>query len=191
MLSRGSFYCPDEGAERDYEIKTARRWFSIFYIPLIPRDELGTYLECGGCGQQYKESVLKSPTPESREKTYAAGLRAAMAVVLREHEGSAASHDQRLAAVEVVGGYLGEGSYDLETLDKDLVLDASDTNHALGELGAMLNAHGQEQVLRACLDVVSSADGANRLNLVSEVGETMGMRPAHSRGVIDEVADTR
>ena len=48
-IGTGVFFCPGEGGDRNYEHKQARRWFTIFFIPLIPLKELGDFVECTSC----------------------------------------------------------------------------------------------------------------------------------------------
>ena len=42
----GTFYCPHEGGDRPYSLRSAKRWFTFFFIPIFPTKELGTFVEC-------------------------------------------------------------------------------------------------------------------------------------------------
>ena len=57
----GRFVCPSCGADRDYTLKQVRRFFTLYFIPIIPLGLLGTYVECRTCGGTFKDSVLERP----------------------------------------------------------------------------------------------------------------------------------
>lgn len=59
VLTEGFFACPNEGGQRPYRHIAARRWFTLFWIPVIPLGRLGEYVECGSCGARYDVAVLQ------------------------------------------------------------------------------------------------------------------------------------
>jgi len=61
----GSFDCPRCGTNRPYDHKRVRRFFTLYFIPLIPLSTLGEYIECGGCGGTYKPEVLRRALPRA------------------------------------------------------------------------------------------------------------------------------
>lgn len=58
-VDTGRFRCPNEGATRPYRRLRARRWFTLFFIPLIPLDRQGEWVQCQGCGATYGADVLE------------------------------------------------------------------------------------------------------------------------------------
>ena len=64
-LSAGQFYCPQCKARRDYELRKARYWFTIYFIPLIPLKTLGEFVKCLTCGTNFQKDVLSMPIPSS------------------------------------------------------------------------------------------------------------------------------
>ena len=63
----GSFFCPRCHDERAYDAKKVRRFFTLFFIPVIPLDLIGEYVECGQCKGTYETSVL-TYDPRERER---------------------------------------------------------------------------------------------------------------------------
>lgn len=55
---QGNFFCPSCESNQDYAIKRVRRFFTLYFIPLIPLDKLGEYVECRHCKDTYKLDVL-------------------------------------------------------------------------------------------------------------------------------------
>lgn len=54
----GSFNCPRCSTAREYRRKAANRFFTLYFIPLIPMGTAGTWIECASCGGTYAEEVL-------------------------------------------------------------------------------------------------------------------------------------
>jgi hypothetical protein len=57
--SRGEFYCPHCKMTRPYKLQQIKRYFTLYFIPLIPLNTLGEAVECEGCGKLFETSVLK------------------------------------------------------------------------------------------------------------------------------------
>jgi hypothetical protein len=64
-LSAGQFYCPQCSARRSYELRRAKNYFALYFIPLIPMKTLGEYVTCLTCGTNFKSEVLSMPMPIS------------------------------------------------------------------------------------------------------------------------------
>lgn len=62
VIGTGEFYCPRCGVDTPYQHLKLRRWFTLFFLPLIPLQVLGTCIECTRCKGQYTEAVLAAPT---------------------------------------------------------------------------------------------------------------------------------
>jgi len=60
VIGEGTFACPNEGADRAYAHKEARRWFTLYFIPVIPLRVLGAFMECTVCGRAYDPNVLRA-----------------------------------------------------------------------------------------------------------------------------------
>ena len=54
----GIFNCPRCGNSKTYKHKNVNRWFTLYFIPVIPMGRIGSYIQCGQCGATYSEAVL-------------------------------------------------------------------------------------------------------------------------------------
>ncbi len=54
----GMFFCPQCRGQREYEHKAVRRFFTLYFIPVIPLDLIGEYVECHTCRGAFDSSVL-------------------------------------------------------------------------------------------------------------------------------------
>lgn len=69
VLSRGTFLSPATGTYGPYELMEARRWGTVFWIPVIPMNRLGRYVRCATTGRTYYEEILQRaqmPFPQSQ-----------------------------------------------------------------------------------------------------------------------------
>jgi len=55
----GQFNCPRCSMPRTYAHKKANRFFTLYFIPLIPMGSVGEYIECFSCGGTYGVEVLQ------------------------------------------------------------------------------------------------------------------------------------
>ena len=189
VIGRGQFYCPREGGDRQYEHKQARRWFTLFFIPLIPLQKLGDFVECTSCKSTFYTAVLDAPTGASIQDVMTQAIRyVAVALVLADAH---VDDEERRVATDVVRQFAsveyGEADFssDLTTLDPAGLTDN------LEELGSILNEHGKEAVITAAMRLAAS-DGSideSELDVVREIGAALTMSEAHVRGIIDMSRD--
>jgi hypothetical protein len=57
-VDTGIFGCPNEHGDRSYQHVRARRWFTVFFIPLIPLGKRNEWVRCRSCGATYSPDVL-------------------------------------------------------------------------------------------------------------------------------------
>ena len=62
-LSTGEFYCPQCKTRRNYELRRARNYFALYFIPIFPLKTIGDYVRCATCGTNFQSDVLKLPEP--------------------------------------------------------------------------------------------------------------------------------
>jgi uncharacterized tellurite resistance protein B-like protein len=183
-LRTGTFHCPNEGGDRPFALMEARRWFTLFFLPVIPLAVLGEYVECSTCRATYDPRVLTAPTTAEIEDTVTRAIRH---VVVDMIKADGEVHDDEVAAAVAVVRRFVKVPYTEADLRRDLIeLDSSRTTRT--QLGTFLTDVGREAVLSACLEL-AFADGAiddSELSLIAGIGSDLGMSPAHVRGVVDE-----
>jgi hypothetical protein len=60
---QGQFFCPACHAQQAYVHRRVRRFFTLYFIPLIPLTLAGEYIECQRCTGTFKLEVLQLPLP--------------------------------------------------------------------------------------------------------------------------------
>lgn len=54
----GQFQCPVCKTTQSYVLMQGRRYFSLFFIPVVPLDRTGEYVVCDGCKSKFDPRVL-------------------------------------------------------------------------------------------------------------------------------------
>jgi transcription elongation factor Elf1 len=63
VLGEGKFFCPKCQAQRAYVHKRASRYFTLYFLPVIPMGKLGEFVECQTCGTAFETGVLNVKGP--------------------------------------------------------------------------------------------------------------------------------
>jgi tellurite resistance protein len=182
-VGQGDFHCPNCGGDRHYRQRVARRWFTLFFVPVIPLNRVGEVIECATCRTRFNLDALRLPTAQQMAAALPMAMRAAAAEVLTagDPSGSAA----RARAVEAVRGY-GLADYDDEMLAADLEQPTDGAAEVIAQAGAQLTTEAREwflaQVVRIAL--AGGAIGNGERQALHTVAGRLGMTPAHAVGVI-------
>jgi tellurite resistance protein len=182
-VGQGDFHCPHCGGDRHYRQRVARRWFTLFFLPVIPLNRVGEVVECATCRTRFNPDVLRLPTAQQMAAALPSAMRAAAATVLSAGDPTASA--ARARAVEAVRGY-GLAEYDDAMLADDLIAAPSGAADVIAQAGAQLTTEAREwflaQVVRIAL--AGGAIGSGERQALHEVATRLGMTPAHAVGVI-------
>ncbi len=187
--AKGDFFCPSCNSDQHYDHKRVRRFFTLYFIPLIPLGELGDYVECGRCKQTYNEKVLEyNPKKEAEriQMAYHAALKSTMIEIML------ADGEIEEAEVKIIMDTINEFStqeaseVELRAEIESAEAQTSIIKRRLRELGPQLNDGGREKIIQAGLRV-ATADGNfddSEKQLLVEIAGSLGMTEAHLAGVI-------
>lgn len=149
VLGTGQFFCPRCGGDAPYRHLRLRRWFTLFFIPVIPLNELGTHIECTRCRTAFTERVLAAPTLEVLAHHQGLAHRAAVAhLASLAGPMDAAVEDAALRALATAPGV--RPGYDKDALRVDVQAFASTDGAAtyLRPLAEAITIEGREAFLR-------------------------------------------
>jgi len=182
-IATGVFYCRKCGGDRNYRHRTGRRFFTLFFIPIIPLNKVGEHVMCETCKTRYVVDVLQVPTAAQRQVAATDGVRAMVAVMLQS--GDANSVAARAKALQVVNG-AGAVGYDESALMMDLARPGAEWRSAIVAFGGQTKPEAKEWHL-AELVRIALADGplteVERTTAGGIAGD-LGMTPAQAVGVI-------
>jgi hypothetical protein len=188
VIARGVFACPHCGADRQYLHKRMRRWFTLFFIPVIPLNALGEFVQCESCKQSFKTMVLDAPTTATLQNELAWAMREALTTLLRASRTPGAESAATTILIEVSGH-----SWTEQELAADIAgLDTAHLQARLAMLAGVLNDQGKERFLTMCAQVATTGGviDVDARAAVEQIAAGLLMTPAHTRGIIDQTADS-
>jgi hypothetical protein len=188
VIDRGLFFCPHCGGDRQYARKQARRWFTFFFIPIIPLKVLGEFVECETCRTAYKLEVLSTPTTAGMLDQLTSAIREMVVQVVRAAPDAIAC---RASALAVLSESTGRAWTDAE-LDVDLAsVDVTNLPARLTALAGTLTEQGKESFLGSTVRVAAPTGtlDAGMRPVVDGIAASLSMTPAHARGVIDSTVE--
>jgi HEAT repeat protein len=74
-LKEGVFECPRCGVERVYLRKQGKRYFTLFFIPLVPVEDVDEIVECQACRGRFRPVVLVKKGDASAVDAFMESLR--------------------------------------------------------------------------------------------------------------------
>jgi hypothetical protein len=182
-MARGIFYCRRCGGDREYRHRAGRRWFTLFFLPVVPLNQVGEHVQCTTCQTRYVTEVLSQPTTARMQAALPAGMRAAVSAMLRSGDPSSPVSRQR--AIEAVIGS-GVPDYDEATLNADLMQPFEVIRPALNQVGTQLTIQAREWYLAEVIRI-ALADGPlleTERQAALAIGADLGMTQAQVIGVV-------
>jgi hypothetical protein len=182
-IGQGVFHCRKCGGDRQYRHRAGRRFFTLFFIPVIPLNKVGEDVQCTTCKTRYVTDVLRLPTAAQMQAALPAGMRAAAMVML--HAGDPGSLAARQAAVAAIQG-AGEPGFADAGLLSEVPQSAEATGHALGQVAQQLTPDAREWFLAQVVRI-GTADGPlteRERQAAYAVAAGLGMTQAQAVGVV-------
>jgi hypothetical protein len=188
-IASGEFFCQHCGADRNYVLQQLRRWFTLFFLPVLPMGKvLGEQVKCTTCGTAYRPEVLNTPTSAVFTETLRGAMRVAAIAMLTA--GDRTNPAARQAAIDAARKS-GAGNYDDTWLEHDLgTIDPSTLGQYLGPLAQGLSAQGKEGFIEQVARI-GLADGplnGAESQLLESLGAALDISAAHLRGITVTVA---
>ncbi|MCB0641857.1 MAG: TerB family tellurite resistance protein [Phaeodactylibacter sp.] len=190
-VDRGDFYCPQCESDREYKYKKVTRFFTLYFIPIIPLGRIGEYVECQSCRGTFIPRVLeykRDPGADQFLSEYEKAMKHSMVLMmLADGEIDPNEKDQVLQIINKFG-HNDMTMTELEDYIVQVQNNPEDISTYLKKVGPMLNEHGKEVVIR-CAFSVAAADGHiddSEIELIKDMAEVMEMSPSHLKGIMLE-----
>lgn len=191
---QGQFHCPQCETQRDYKHKSARRFFTLYFIPLIPLDKLGEYVECRSCKGTFIPKVLEyqqSASADNFLSEYEKALKHSL-VLMMLADGEIDDRE-----MEVVLKVFNKFSHhdvtmpELEAYVSDVQRNPQHVATYLKGVAPRLNGHGKEMVIKCALSVAAADNHIDdsEIALLQEMAQAMEMTPSHLKGIMSEMME--
>ncbi|HJW93302.1 MAG TPA: TerB family tellurite resistance protein [Thermoanaerobaculia bacterium] len=185
----GTFYCPQCAGARQYTLRKMRRFFTLYFIPLIPLDVIGEYIECNYCHGTFRPEVLQSEARPAAEPARASTQvdtsirRALLSVLIADGNPSPAARQAAHDAMRTVA------AGDASELDASIESALRRPMNATGDIEAIIDAldyNRREALIRACV-TIAQADGtmsAAEEKQIRALAKAAQITDAHLAGII-------
>lgn len=190
-MEEGHFFCPQCEREEPYRLRKVTRFFTLYFIPLIPLGRIGEFVECRTCTSTFVPNVLDYE-PGQGENEFLAEYEKAMkhTMVLMMLADGEIDEEELLVVQDIINrnGHHDVTLEELEFYANTVKNSPDDVSTYLKNVATSLNEHGKEMVIRSAFSV-AAADGHiddSEVNLIYEMGQVMNMSKAHLRGILEE-----
>lgn len=192
-MKEGQFLCPQCANNQNFKHKKVTRFFTLYFIPLIPLGKAGEFVECQTCKGTFVPRVLDySPASNKNEfqSQYEKAMRHSMIMMML-----ADGHidDEELNMVQKIINKFGHNDItkdDLNKLIEDVQYKKEPIQKYLSKITPSLNEHGKEIIIKCGL-AVAAADGNiddSEITLIQEMAKSMEMSPSHVKGILQDMA---
>lgn len=194
VLDRGTFLCPNCESETSFEKRRAKSWFHLYFIPLIPLKTYPNFVECRSCAATFVEGVLNSSNHANSNGIRAEFEKASLAILVRMAWADGKIERDEVEAIHSVVNHMSTHEYSYEDIESEISAAENSHEDALSvakNVGNMINDSGREIILQAVFHVaVSDGEFAEQeQDLIWQIGDGLGMTPAHVRGVLSELLE--
>jgi len=186
----GSFYCPQCAGTRQYTRRKIRRFFTLYFIPLIPLDVIGEYIECHYCAGGFKPEVLQyDPRVDQRRVDMQVRTnlkRALVAVLVADGVPSSAARDAAFDAIRTVAGDTNLTRPDLDAVVDAAVKRGANATNDVAAIVELLDYAARENLIRATM-TIALADGelsAAENRQIRALAQAAGITEAHLAGIM-------
>lgn len=192
-IASGKFHCPGcDGSERSYEHQRVRRFFTLYWIPIIPLGTIGEYIECLTCRGTYDPEVLDYDPVKSERSVEAEFHAAVKRVMVLMMLADGKIEDDEIETIRLVYGKLAKRELTKDDVDEEVKASKADgrgLRQYLASVVGRLNDSGKEIVVNAAYFVAAS-DGnvsTEETNLLAELAGALEMSPATFKAVMEKL----
>src|SRR6185312_16552116 len=174
VVERGQFHCPRCGPGQRYERKHAKRWFTLYFIPVFPVGDLGQFVECGLCHGTFKMEVLSLRLPPAVDVNLEAELKRAM---LRALLGQVAAHADAAQTLATYRKLTSLPLTDQELARERTALAQVDAPAYFANFSKHLSPSQRERVLQSAIEgaQVSGTLSSHKMEELSRFGALLGL----------------
>lgn len=184
----GQFHCPS-CESTNYSHKRVRRFFTLYWIPVIPLDLLGEYIECDACRGTFNDAVLEYNPSAGKAEFEAEWQRVMRRVLILMMLADGVVEEEEIVAIQEVYAKLAGDDLDRDRIENEMHrarTDKTSLKDYLAQVASTLNDNGKELVVRAAL-MVAAADGDiadEEMAMLVELGNALEIPPSHFNTIL-------
>ncbi|MBO6516399.1 MAG: TerB family tellurite resistance protein [Bacteroidia bacterium] len=190
-ISTGNFHCPQCETQEEYRHRKARKFFTLYFIPIIPLNSLGEYVECRRCKSTFITEVLNQSNTASEQAfmtLYLHAIRHSMVLIMLAD--GIIEESEKTAVLNIINrhGHNDMTMADLEAYIVEVQRENKSITTYLSEVAPALNDYGKEMIIKSALEVAAS-DGhmdMSELQEISVMGQALNMDESHLKRILNE-----
>lgn len=186
-ISSGSFNCPRCNSQQPYNMIGVNKWFTLYFIPVIPMGRAGEYVECTTCAGTFSEEAL-TYDPAAERAALFDSLRRILVMAMISANRTQSEHTR---ALREAYESMTETALTEEQALEDIRLAHSsgvDPTHFIQQSGASLSAEAKALVLQCVRNIYApnrAVDAADRASL-EKVAVALGFPTTQLDAVISD-----
>lgn len=195
-IKEGNFLCPQCATEKRFKHKKVNKFFTLYFIPLIPLGSAGDYVECQTCKGTFVSRVLDYKPNQGQnefQSEYEKAMRHTMVLIMLA---DGEIDDNEMDTVHLIINKFGHNDMtrpELEAYVAGVQRSQEPVDTYLKKVTPYLNEHGKETIIKCALAVAAS-DGhidQTELDVVHSMAKAMEMSNSHVKGIISEMTENK
>lgn len=195
LVGEGPFYCPNCKSDQFQRTRKRQRFFTLFFIPIIPLKVIDHVVVCQRCVSEYNTEVLEIPTDaeENRARRDAYGIIMAFALQFsvqdRQKLDIATTTFRSLTKNTLTDGYRADSI----ELTSYLQIPTTQAIEIIRNAAPSFATEQKESLvaLAATIATASNEISESVLAPVVTCGEALGLSEKHIKGILLDVIDRR
>ena len=189
-VKEGVFHCPQCNNKQNYRHRKVRKFFTLYFIPLIPLESAGEYVECRTCKGTFIPRVIEQGSQNDEFMAiYEEVMRQSM-IKMMLADGVIDENEKRIV-LDIINRF-GNNDIDeiqLENLIGETQKDNKSVTHYLKQISGSLNEHGKETIIKCALHVALSDSyfDESEKQMIMEMGAALEMSSSHLKGIFSEM----
>lgn len=193
-IKTGQFLCPQCATEKSYRHRKINKFFTLYFIPLIPLGSAGEYVECNTCKGTFVPRVLDY-NPQTEQNQFQSEYEKAMRfTMIKMMLADGEIDENEMLIVQKIINKFGHHDLTLDQLEQ-LVKKVENSNKSLSsyltKISGSLNEHGKEIIIK-CAYSVAAADGHiddSEIAMIKQIAKDLDMSSSHLKGILQEMAN--
>ncbi|TWT83104.1 Tellurite resistance protein TerB [Planctomycetes bacterium CA13] len=155
VVESTQFHCPQCSANRSGNLKQVRNFFTLYFIPLIPLNVAGRFVECTSCGGTFAEEILSYDPEVEQQETNSHLLRVMVMAALADGQMDDAERGEiQKQYMELTGLPIPAATLEQET---ELAHQSkADLNSYVGKIAGDMSPHGKALVVKLAFHTMSA-----------------------------------
>lgn len=195
-LKSGTFHCPQCETNESYKHIKVKKFFTLYFIPIIPLSDAGEYVECHKCKGTYIPKVLnynKSAGKDEFLSQYEKAMKHCMIMIMLA---DGRIDEEEMLMVQKIINKFGHNDLTLDQLEalvERIEKNPENISTYLKRITPSLNEHGKETIIKCALSV-AAADGnidKSELEVIKKMAVVMEMSSSHLKGIFADISSKK